>query len=258
MPDNTSRLPKNDPWAFTFLIAVALAAAVVTGASLSGVASGAMQDLLRTAGVGRDNEIMAEQRRHAAELERIELSIGRARADIAVLNARVDEAENLYQEAVDSAQSIDRELELGTLRTSLDEETERNRIEFNAVNKRIDWLEKLVYNLDVTGAAQPPTLGRRRSAQSAPGRFVLHAEKGVAVIAGRGGAIDVTPGFMVPELGRVAAIRQEDRRWVVVTDKGMTIRERWGAHHLDICPCHTGQLYASSPGIMRTTGNSCT
>jgi hypothetical protein len=55
---------------------------------------------------------------------------------------------------------------------------------------------------------------------------VLHAEKGVAVIAGKGGAIDVTPGFMVPDLGRVAAIRQEGGRWVVVTDKGMTIRER--------------------------------
>ena len=39
-------------------------------------------------------------------------------------------------------------------------------------------------------------------------------------------AIDVTPGFTVPDLGRVAAIRQEGGRWVVVTDKGMTIRER--------------------------------
>jgi len=55
---------------------------------------------------------------------------------------------------------------------------------------------------------------------------VLHAENGVAVIAGRGGAIDVTPGFMVPDLGRVAAIRQEGGRWVVVTDRGTTIRER--------------------------------
>jgi hypothetical protein len=39
-------------------------------------------------------------------------------------------------------------------------------------------------------------------------------------------AFDVTPGFTVPDLGRVAAIRQEGGRWVVVTDKGMTIRER--------------------------------
>ena len=55
---------------------------------------------------------------------------------------------------------------------------------------------------------------------------MLHAEQGVAVIAGKGGTVDVTPGFVVPDLGRVAAIRQQGGHWVVVTDKGMTIRER--------------------------------
>ena len=226
MPHSTSPLSKNDSLAFTFLIAVALAAAVVTGASLSGVASGAVKDLLRTAGFGQGSEIMEEQRRQALALEKIEVSVGRARADIALLNSRVDEAENLHQEAANSAPSIDPELELGALRTSLDEQAERSRNGFNAVNKRIDWLEKLVYSQDPTGPVQPPTPGRRLAAQSGTGWFVLHAEKGVAVIAGRGGAVDVTPGFVVPDLGRVAAIRQEGRRWVVVMDKGVTLRER--------------------------------
>lgn len=226
MSNNTSSLQKNDPLAFSFLIAMALAAAVVVGASLSGIASGAMQDLLRTAGFGRDSAIMAEQRRQALALEKMELSVGRARADVALLNARVDEAEKPLQDAVDSAAGIDREFDLGALRTSLDDQVERNRNEFIAVNKRIDWLEKLVYSQDATGTTQPTTSGRRQGSQSGPGWFVLHAEKGVAVIAGKGGAIDVTPGFMVPELGRVAAIRQEGGRWVVVMDKGMTIRER--------------------------------
>jgi hypothetical protein len=226
MPHSTSPLSKNDSLAFTFLIAVALAAAVVTGASLSGVASGAVKDLLRTAGFGQGSEIMEEQRRQAQALEKIEVSVGRARADIALLNSRVDEAENLHQEAASSAPSIDPELQLGALRTSLDEQADRNRNEFNAVNKRIDWLEKLVYSQDPAGPVQPPTPLRRLTAQSGTGWFVLHAEKGVAVIAGKGGAVDVTPGFVVPDLGRVAAIRQEGRRWVVVMDKGVTLRER--------------------------------
>ena len=34
------------------------------------------------------------------------------------------------------------------------------------------------------------------------------------------------PLHLIPDLGRVAAIRQEGGRWVVVMDKGMTIRER--------------------------------
>lgn len=226
MPDNASSVRKNDASAFTFFVAFAFAAAVVAGASLGGVASGAMKDMLRNAGLERESEIMAEQRRQALALEKIEIAVGRARADIALLNGRVDEADSLHQQAVNSAPGIDPELELGALRTSLDEQAERSRNEFNAVNKRIDWLEKLVYSQDGTGSAQPPTPGRRRLAQSRSGWFVKHAQKGVAVIASKGGAIDVTPGFMVPDLGRVSAIRQEGRRWVVVMDKGVTIRER--------------------------------
>ncbi len=226
MPDNIAPLPKNDPLAFTFLIAMALAAAVVTGASLSGLASGAVQKLPWTAGPGHDSKIMAEQRRQASALEQIEVAVSRARADVALLNARADEAENLHLEVAKSAPRIDREFDLGALRSSLDEQAERNRNELRAVNKRLDWLEKIVYGQDAAGPVQLAAPGRRPNARSGRRWFVLHAEKGVAVIAGKGGAIDVTPGFIVPDLGRVAAIRQEGGRWVVVTDKGMMIRER--------------------------------
>jgi len=225
MMDNTTSLPKNGPPALKFLVAaMVLAAAVVTGASLSGIATGAVQDLPRTTGGGLDSELRAEQRRQALALEKIELSVGRMRADIALLNARVDDSETLYQEAANSAPSTEGEFDLGGLRTSLDEHAERNRDEFNAVNRRIDWLEKLVYSRDATGSVQAATPRRHQGSRS--DWVLLHAEKGVAVIAGKGGAIDVTPGFVVPNLGRVAAIRQDGGRWVVVMDKGMTIRER--------------------------------
>jgi hypothetical protein len=225
MMDNTTSLPKNGPPALKFLVAaMVLAAAVVTGASLSGIATGATPDPLRTTGGGQDSEIRAEQRRQALALEKIELSIGRMRADIALLSARVDDSETLYQEAANAAPSTDGEFDLGGLRTSLDEHAERNRDEFNAVNRRIDWLEKLVYSRDATGSVQAATPRRHQGPRS--DWVLLHAEKGVAVIAGKGGAIDVTPGFVVPNLGRVAAIRQDGGRWVVVMDKAMTIRER--------------------------------
>src|SRR5216683_1610347 len=169
MPDNIAPLPKNDPLAFTFLIAMALAAAVVTGASLSGVASGALQDVLRIAGFGRDSEITAEQRRQALALEKIEMSFSVMRADVALLNVRVDDAERPRQEAANAAASrIDGEIEWGALRASLDEHTERSRNEFSAVNKRIDWLEKLIYSQDATGSVQAPA--RRQGAQ--PGWFL--------------------------------------------------------------------------------------
>ncbi len=233
MPDNMSRL-RNGLFAFRSLAPVALAAAVVTGASLSGLASGAVQKLPWTAGSGHDSAIVAEQRRQASALEKIEVAVSRARADVALLSARADDAENLHLEAAkstinpatNSAAGTDREFDLGALRSSLDEQAERNRIELRTVNKRLDWLEKIVYGQDAAGPVQLAAPGRRPNASSGRRWFVLHGEKGVAVIAGKGGAIDVTPGFTVPDLGRVAAIRQEGGRWVVVMDKGVTIRER--------------------------------
>jgi hypothetical protein len=234
MPDNTLPRLRNGLFAFRSLAPVALAAAVVTGASLSGLASGAVQKLPWTAGSRHDGAIMAEQRRQASALEKIEVAVSRAHADVALLNARADEAENLHLEAAkspvnsatNSATGTDREFDLGALRSSLDEQAERNRNELRAVNKRLDWLEKIVYGQDAAGSVQLAAPGRRPNARSGRRWFVLHAEKGVAVIAGKAGAIDVTPGFMVPDLGRVAAIRQEGGRWVVVMDKGVTIRER--------------------------------
>jgi len=56
--------------------------------------------------------------------------------------------------------------------------------------------------------------------------FVLHGEKGVAVDRPEGRRDRRHARNHGPDLGRVAAIRQEGGRWVVVMDKGMTIRER--------------------------------
>jgi hypothetical protein len=238
MPNITSPPATNNPVVSTSLITVALVAAVLAGASISGVANGAFRDLLRTAGFRRVGEITAEQRRQALVLESIELSVSRARADLARLNARVDEAETMRRETVDAApdravrgdkpsgnpRQGSPEFDLGALRSSLDEQVERNRNEFRAVNKRIDGLEKRVFSPD--NSVQPAMPARRRSLQYARGWRVLHAEKGAAVITGKIGVLDVTPGLNVPEIGRITAIRQDRGRWVVVTENGNTIRER--------------------------------
>src|SRR5260370_21657745 len=96
----------------------------------------------------------------ASGLEKIENEVSRANAEVALLNARADEAENLHLEAADSATksapSSDREFDLGALRSSLDEQAERNRNELRAVNKRLDWLEKIVYGQDATGPGKLP------------------------------------------------------------------------------------------------------
>jgi hypothetical protein len=226
IPDRSAPVARQDPVAFAFLIAMGLAAAVVSGAALSGIASGAVQDLWRIAGFGQDSEIKTEQRRQAMALAGFEASLGAVRSEVATLNARSDIGQTLRQDAVqlNSGAGVE-QAEVAGLRSSLDAHEERNRHEFIAVNKRLDWLETLIYSPDVTGSVSPATPPRRGRQSAASGWFVLHAEDGVAVLSGKTGTIDVTPGFVIPELGRVAAIRQEGRHWVVVTDKA-TIRER--------------------------------
>ena len=60
--------PPKDTVAFAFLIAMILVAAVMFGAGVSGVASGAVQDMLRTAGFGASAEIRAELGLHRTEI----------------------------------------------------------------------------------------------------------------------------------------------------------------------------------------------
>jgi hypothetical protein len=99
MPDNASPSARNNPIVLTSLITLALAAAVLTGASLSGVASSALQDM-------RIDEILKEQRRNAQSLERIELAVGRMRADIALLSARIGDAANRDHDAMNAAPGL--------------------------------------------------------------------------------------------------------------------------------------------------------
>jgi hypothetical protein len=227
MPPKSVSPAKGDSVALAFLIAMGLAVATTTGAALSGSASGAIQNLLRTAGVGQNEritQIEGAQRRQAGELAKFEASLDQMRRNIADLARRADRAASLEVTRPDPAPN---DIALAALRSSFDDQAERTRGALIAVNKRLDWLETLVYSQDATGSVEPAPApsGRRRGAQSSAGWQVLHAENGVAVIAGKSGAIDVTPGIVVPKLGRIAAIRQRDGRWEVVTDKG-TITQR--------------------------------
>lgn len=224
MPANTTLQFTKNPVILAGVLTAALSAVVLAGVSLD--AGGAAQDLLRNAGFGRNSSFMAEQRQQAEMLKQMELTMTRTRSDIALLTARMDKAENLPDGAAPGSASdaSGRTGGAGALRAALTEESERNRNEFRAVNKRLDGLEKTV-------AGQPgaaPATGtavHRQSSQLAHGWHVLHAENGTAVIAGKdGGNVDVTPGIKLPDLGRVTAIRQERGRWVVVTDNGTTIR----------------------------------
>jgi hypothetical protein len=224
---------------------VALALLVTVGLAVLVAAAGALgqreslRGPWRIAGTGRDTYATAEQHRQAIALAKIAASIAALRDEVATLKAHAEsQRQRTGKTGPDAAPSIDEsartsstagagDVDLDVPRSPLDEVAERTRHALIAVNKRIDWLETLVYSSDATGSVQapPPANPLRHGVRTAPAWVLLYAEDGLAVISGKAGTIDVTPGLIVPGLGEVEAIRQEGTRWVVETEKG-TIRER--------------------------------
>src|SRR5262249_60142609 len=80
----------------------------------------------------------------------------------------------------------------------------------------------------VTAAAQSaqPTQTAAAAAAAKPavveGWVVRDVHRGTALLEGRMGLIEVDQGDVVPGLGRVEAIRKQDGRWVVLTDRKST------------------------------------
>ena len=76
---------------------------------------------------------------------------------------------------------------------------------------------------DVTGSVRSQAL----ATPSAPrprvieGWALRRVSRGVAIIQGHEGAIEVAAGDIVPGIGRIEAIRRQDGRWVVLTNSGM-------------------------------------
>jgi hypothetical protein len=264
IPSFRRRIPsvsKRDSFAFAFLLAIGLTVTAAASAVYSGISSGMMQNLLLAAGFSQDKAVKIEQQRQSVALAQMERSLDMVRGQVARLATQTADATETARQATPISEAASHhgpagaaaatgepsgspsDIDLTALRTSIDEHDERNRAAFAAVNKRIDWLETLVYARDATNStpaatetspvptpSPAPTVRARRRApraatEAAPRWLVLHAEKGVAVISGKAGTIDVTPGYVIPELGRVAAIRMQDGHWQVLTEKA-TLSQR--------------------------------
>jgi hypothetical protein len=186
--------PPKDTVAFAFLIAMILVAAVMFGAGVSGVASGAVGDMLRTAGFGASAEIRAELGLHRTEIADIGASLDRMIGEAAALDAGTGDLARGDAAQADRLAGLDAEVAMLkakfhallpddpleslanggtdalTLRTTLDAQAERNRHEFSALNKRIDHLENLIATPpDVTGAVRPPEKHKQHGAHGGLG-----------------------------------------------------------------------------------------
>jgi hypothetical protein len=141
-------------------------------------------------------------------------------------------------------------VELSALKVSVDAGNRGANAQLTRIGERIERIERLqaeptaklnkaVEALDraaradghaaVAGSIVPPQPvagGAPAGAGVVEGWVVRDVHRGVALIEGRMGLIEVDKGDMVPGLGRVDAIRKQDGRWVVVTPKGLIMSAR--------------------------------
>jgi hypothetical protein len=183
----TTASPPKDTVAFAFLIAMILVAAVMFGAGASGIASGAVQDMLRWAGLGANAENRAELSRHRTDIADVRTLLDRTVGEAATLGARAQDLVRSDAAQSDRLAKLDDEVamlkakfrallpadpleslanggtDVLTLRTTLDAQAERSRHEYIALNKRIDYLENLIVPApDVTGSVRAPAKHKRR------------------------------------------------------------------------------------------------
>lgn len=185
---NSDASPPKDTVAFALLIAMILVAAGMFGVGVSGIANGTVHEWLQSAGFGPNTEMRAELLRRKADISELRASLDRMIGKSATLNSHTQDIAN--RDAVQSERIAELNQEMAllkakfrallpvdpleslanggtdvlTLRTTLDDQAEHNRHEFDALNKRIDHLENLLTPAEVTGTVRPAEKHRRNSA----------------------------------------------------------------------------------------------
>jgi len=232
---------KSDLTALTLFIAIGFAVAITGGAALSGAAMGTLQQALHALDFGRDAREAAaavgrEQRRQAQSVGKLERVLDNVVSEIATLNSRIEvagratsrteplrpEPTRLELQKLNAAVTKD-SIEIGTLRSSINENEKARREDVATINKRLERLESLVTSAghDLTGSIRPKPIMRPRPQRTVSNWSVDWAGTEGAVVSGDGGTLAVSPGSVIPGLGRVASVRQRGERWIVVTDKGV-------------------------------------
>ncbi len=186
--------PPKDTVAFALLIAMILVAAVMFGVGVSGIANGTVHAWMQAAGFGANTEMRAELGRRKTEITELRASLERMIGEAATLDSHTQDIAN--RDAVQSERIAELNQEMAllkakfrallpvdpleslanggtdvlTLRTTLDEQAEHNRHEFDALTKRIDHLENQLAPAEVTGAVRPVEKHRRNAAHGPLGQ----------------------------------------------------------------------------------------
>jgi hypothetical protein len=76
---------------------------------------------------------------------------------------------------------------------------------------------------EFTGSVQAPAAAVNITRDIIEGWHIRRAYDGVAILEGKSGIIEVSPGQDIPTLGRIQEIRNDSGRWQVITSKGIVV-----------------------------------
>jgi hypothetical protein len=119
--------------------------------------------------------------------------------------------------------------EIQTLKMNADSVAKANATKLAKLNDVLDKLKTPAS--DITGSiaapaappAPPTPVAQVGRLPTIDGWTLREVADGGATIEGRQGVFEVYPGDPLPGVGRVNAIRRQDGRWVVVTDRGLIV-----------------------------------
>jgi hypothetical protein len=178
-----------------------LAATIVLAAAF-----GATAGVLGATGLAR---LVAGEPAPAEVPEALQTTITQLRSDIAALKAGVDATNR----------------NTNTQYSKLVERFDRVERAQSAAGKSDASKSDAALPKETTGSVTPPNAAAPPPVPPAgvvAGWSVRDVYRGVAMLQSRvGGMVEVEPGDVLPGLGRIAAIRRQDGRWVVITSKGM-------------------------------------
>lgn len=209
-PTKSFASAKRDSAATALLAAVLIAAGLTGVATMSAAGSGALQELLRFAGVGRTTLLEQEQQRHTAAIAEIKRALANVAGDIGTvavqarlaqtdaagtigLLAKLDGDVGALRETV-ARQSKPGEtppgampqsdrlvhgalMELASLRSTVDANESSQRKDIAVINHRLERLERTLTGHEITGSlqAKPPRKQVRRQAPASRGDLAMNA-----------------------------------------------------------------------------------
>ncbi len=158
-----------------------------------------------------DNDAIAATASFAQDVQQLKDALAHVKTDLATLKASADQAAKASTQVGKIGDRLDR--------------IEKAQAEPNAkIAKLSDALDKLrTQPSPETTASIPEPKPEPKKPPVLQGWTLRDVQSGIALVQGAQGLFDVEPGDPLPGLLRVEAIRRENGRWVVVTNKGWIV-----------------------------------